>query len=121
VHPDAVNQPDFLAKITYRTTEQGGRRTPAASGYRPQVKFDFSEVQTSTSQLFRDQETVAPGETVVAEMCMMGKDYFAEKLSVGMRFEVREGARVTALGEILEIFNKSLAVEQRHPPAATSK
>jgi len=23
VHPDAVNQPDFLAKITYRTTEQG--------------------------------------------------------------------------------------------------
>jgi hypothetical protein len=47
-------------------------------------------------------------------MHMAGREYFAGKLEVGMRFEIREGARVTALGEILEICEKSLC---RPPPA----
>ncbi len=100
--------PDFVAKLSYKTTEQGGRRGPARSGYHPQVKFEFSELQTSTVQVFRDREWTYPGDVVVAEMQMVGRDYFAGKLDVGMRFEVREGVRVTALGEILEICNKSL-------------
>jgi hypothetical protein len=51
-------------------------------------------------------------ETVVADMYMAGKDYFAGKLRVGMQFEIREGARVTALGEILEIVDEDLAAEE---------
>ena len=99
---------DFVARLSYKTTEQGGRRGPARSGYHPQVKFEFSELQTSTVQIFRDREWAYPGDVVVAEMQMVGRDYFRGKLEVGMRFEVREGVRVTALGEILEICNKSL-------------
>jgi translation elongation factor EF-Tu-like GTPase len=99
---------DFVAKLIYRTTAQGGRQTPARSGYHPQVKFAFSDNQTSTAQFFHDREWVNPGDTVVADMQMVGRDYFAGTLEVGMRFEVREGARVTAHGEILEIRNESL-------------
>jgi translation elongation factor EF-Tu-like GTPase len=53
--------PDFVATLIYRTTEEGGRRTPAKSGYRPQVKFDFVEMQTSGQQVFMDKEWVYPG------------------------------------------------------------
>lgn len=103
-----MDHPHFVARLSYKTTEQGGRRTPARSGYHPQVKFDFSDMQTSTVQSFRDREWVYPGDVVVADMQMAGSEYFAGKLEVGMRFEIREGARVTALGEILEICEKSL-------------
>ena len=46
------------------TTEQGGRKTPAFSSYRPQVKFDFTEMQKSGQQTFIDKETVYPGDKV---------------------------------------------------------
>ena len=55
---------DFIATLTYKTTEQGGRKTPAKSGYRPQVKFDFEEMETSGQQTFIDRELVFPGDTV---------------------------------------------------------
>ena len=59
---------DFIATLTYLTTEQGGRQTPAFPGYRPQVKFDFSEMQTSGQQTFIDRKIVYPGDTVEAEI-----------------------------------------------------
>lgn len=65
-------------------------------------------MQTSTSQFFQGKELVYPGDVVIAQMHMAGRDYFAGRLEVGMCFEVREGARVTALGEILEIRNGTL-------------
>jgi hypothetical protein len=98
-----MNPPDFVAKLVYRTTDEGGRDRPLKSGCHPQVKFDLSDMQTSTSQFFRGKEWVHPGETVVADMYMVGKTYFAGMLAVGMRFEVREGEMVTAIGETLEV------------------
>jgi translation elongation factor EF-Tu-like GTPase len=116
-----VDPPDFVARLSFKTTEQGGRRGPLRSGCHPQVKFEFSEMQTSTAQFFRDRDWIYPGEVVVAEMQMAGKEYFAGKLEVGMRFEVREGARVTAFGEILEICDQSLCrPSPGRPPEDTS-
>lgn len=103
-----MNPPDFVAKLTYRTTAEGGRDRPLKSGGHPAVKFDFSDMQTSTSQFFRAKEWVHPGETVVADMYMVCKAYFAGMLAVGMRFEVREGERVSAVGEILEVCDGKL-------------
>jgi translation elongation factor EF-Tu-like GTPase len=103
-----MNRPDFVAKLVFRRTEEGGRKGPLKSGCHPQVKFDFSDMQTSTAQAFRDKDWVHPGETVIADMYMAGKAYFAGTLAVGMRFEVREGAIVTAIGEILEICDNDL-------------
>lgn len=102
------NKTDFIAKLKYRTTEQGGRQTPAISGYRPQVKFDFSEMQTSGQQTFIDKETVFPGATVDAKIKILSPDYFAGCLTEGMEFEFREGARVIGTGEIKYIVNDKL-------------
>jgi hypothetical protein len=101
-------EPDFLAKLNYRTTEEGGRQTPAFSGYRPQVKFPFSEMQTSGQQKFIDKDIVYPGETVNAEIGIISVEFFQHQLSEGMPFEFREGSRVIGTGRILKILNPQL-------------
>ena len=112
-----VYQPDFVAKLSFTATEHGGRQAPAISGYHPQIRFGFSDMRTSTALAFRDRKTVPPGGVVVADMFMVGKEYFAGSLEVGMRFEVLEGELVAAVGEILEICNDSLSVTA-HPSGA---
>lgn len=101
-------KPDFIATLKYYTTGEGGRRTPAISGYRPQVKFDFEEVQTSGQQVFIDKDIVYPGDAVNAEISMASPVIFKSRLSCGMAFEFREGARVMGTGQICEILNPDL-------------
>jgi len=100
--------PDFIATLRYYTTEEGGRRTPANSGYRPQIKFDFEEMQTSGQQVFIDKEVVYPGDTVKAEITMGSPSIFKGRLLEGMAFEFREGARVIGTGMVIEILNGEL-------------
>ncbi len=102
------NITDFIAKLKYRTTEQDGRQTPAKSGYRPQIKFDFTEMQTSGQQTFIGKETVFPGETVDAKIKILSQDYFAGCLTEGMEFELREGSKLIGTGEIKYIVNDKL-------------
>lgn len=99
---------DFIAMLTYKTTEQGGRQTAAKSGYRPQVKFEFEAMQTSGRQIFIDRELALPGDTLLAEIKITSLDYFANKLTEGMEFEFREGPRVIGTGEIKHIINDKL-------------
>jgi translation elongation factor EF-Tu-like GTPase len=101
-------QSDLIAELTYRTIEQGGRSTPAFSGYRPQVKFPFSDTQTSGQQKFLDKEVVYPGDTVVAEIAIISTEIFEHKLKVGLGFEFRERSRIIGTGIIQSILNKDL-------------
>ncbi|MFY7733540.1 MAG: hypothetical protein ACOVSR_08650 [Bacteroidia bacterium] len=107
------NKTDFIAKLKYRTTEQGGRQTPAKSGYRPQVTFDFTEMQTSGQQTFIDKDTVFPGDTVEAKIKILSPEYYAGFLTEGMQFEFREGATVIGTGEIKYIVNDKLEKASR--------
>jgi hypothetical protein len=104
---------DFIATLTYKTTENGGRKTPTQSGYRPQVKFDFEDMQTSGQQTFIDRELVFPGDTVEAEIKILSVDYFANKLTEKMKFEFREGATVIGTGIIKHIINDKLKKTSR--------
>lgn len=99
---------DFIATLTYLTTEQGGRQTPAFSGYRPQVKFEFAEMQTSGQQTFIDRKIVYPGDTVEAEIKIISVDYFAGHLKENMNFDFREGSRIIGNGQIKYILNEKL-------------
>ena len=103
-----MKNPDFLANLKYKTTEQGGRRTPATTGYRPQVKFDFTEMQTSGYQKFFGTDKVYPGETVLAEVSILSAQFFENQLEMGMEFEIREGATIIGYGIIIDIMNKLL-------------
>jgi elongation factor Tu len=100
--------PHFIAILKYRTTEEGGRTTPARSGYRPQLKFSFEEIQTSGQQVFIGKDTVRPGESVEAEITMVSPHIFKGRLSCGMVFEFREGDRVMGTGQIIELLNAEL-------------
>ena len=110
---EEFNKVDFVAELQYLTTEQGGRKTPANSGYRPQVKFDFTEMQTSGQQTFIDKETVYPGDKVDAKIKILSPDYFADSLTEGMNFEFREGATVIGTGQIKYIVNDKLEKASR--------
>lgn len=99
---------DFIASLTYFSTEQSERHTPAFSGYRPQIKFPFSEMQTSGHQVFIDREIVYPGDTVEAEIRILSVDFFAGKLKEKMNFEFREGSRIIGTGQIKHIINNKL-------------
>jgi hypothetical protein len=110
---DEFNKVDFIAELQYLTTEQGGRKTPASSGYRPQVKFDFTEMQTSGQQTFIDKESVYPGDKVDAKIKILSPDYFADCLTEGMNFEFREGSTLIGTGQIKYIINDKLEKASR--------
>lgn len=94
------------------TTEQGGRKTPAFSGYRPQVKFDFTEMQKSGQQTFIDKEIVYPGDKVKAKakakIKILSPDYFEDSLKAGMNFENRDGSNVIGTGQIKHVIKGKL-------------
>tara|TARA_R110000868_G_C10774799_1_gene755017 strand:- start:565 stop:906 length:342 start_codon:yes stop_codon:yes gene_type:complete len=105
--------PDFVAELKYRTTEEGGRRTPASSGYRPQVKFPFSKMTTSGQQKFIGRDSVKPGETVKAEIMILSPQFFENMLEIGMEFEIGEGPTVVGTGKIIEIISDDLKKNQQ--------
>ncbi|WP_127125097.1 hypothetical protein [Pseudoflavitalea rhizosphaerae] len=99
---------DFIATLTYLPTEEGGRQSPAFSGYRPHIKFPFSEMHTSGQQTFIDRKIVFPGDTVEAEIKIIAVEQFAGKLTEKMKFEFGEGERIVGVGEIKHIVNYKL-------------
>lgn len=100
---------DFIAELEYKL--EGGRTTPALSGYRPQIKFEFDGMQTSGQQKFINRKLVFPGDKVIAEINILSVDYFSNKLEEGMEFEFREGSRIIGNGKILTIVNSKLNKE----------
>lgn len=102
---------DFIATITYKTAEENGRETAAASGYRPQVKFGFEERTTSGLQRFIDRDLAFPGDTIDAEIYLLSPHFFKHKLKEGMKFEIIEGLKIMGNGKIKHIINSELNAE----------
>ena len=103
---------DFTALLKYRTAEEGGRTLPAFSGYRPTIKFEFEDIQSSGVQKFIGRQEVHPGETVEAEIKIYATDYFEGKLYEGLKFEFREGQNIIGTGRILKILNMRLSASR---------
>jgi len=104
-----MNKPvDFIAILKYRSTEDGGRKTPATSGYRPGIRFPFGDMQTSGQQTFINTDKARPGETVEAEIKIVSVDYCENRLEEGMNFEFLEGNTVIGTGAIIKILNEKL-------------
>ncbi len=100
---------DFIARISYKTKEEGGRHIPIFSNYFPLIEFPGLHPFTGGKQLFIDKERVYPGETVNAEISIISVEPFYGKLYVGQIFNVCElPGKNIATGEILEIINTDL-------------
>ncbi len=99
---------DFIAELNYLETENGGRKTKANSGYRPQIKFDFTENTSSGFQTFIDKEYVNPGEIVIAKIKVVSPSFFDKQLYEGIEFNFVEGNQIIGNGKIIEIINNNL-------------
>lgn len=104
---------DFIATISYLKTDEGGRLTPALSGYRPQVKFSFSDIQTSGQQTFIDTTIAYPGDKIEAEIKLGNTGHLVGQLKDRMKFDLLEGAKVIASGWIKYIVNQALRAPAR--------
>jgi translation elongation factor EF-Tu-like GTPase len=102
--------PDIEAEIRFLTAEEGGRHTPARSGYRPQFYYDGHD--WDALQEYPDVEWVHPGETARTLLWFLSPDAQLGRVHEGMEFEVREGARVVGRGRVTKILSLAESAER---------
>ena len=94
-------RPDIEAQLTFLTTEQGGRKSAASSGYRPQFAYDGMD--WDAVHTYPDNESVHPGQTVRVILSFLNPQEHVGKLWPGKIFQCREGQRVVAHGVVIRI------------------
>jgi elongation factor Tu len=95
------SQPDIEAEITFVPTEQGGRKTPAFPGYRPQFYYDGMDWDAAHE--YPDVEKVLPGQTVRTLLTFSRPQIHFGRVVEGMEFLVREGQRTVAHGRVTKL------------------
>ncbi|HEY7154960.1 MAG TPA: hypothetical protein VH575_13445 [Gemmataceae bacterium] len=97
------------ATIRYLTTDEGGRRTGVASGYRGQFHYSGEDWPSDAIQQF--PETIAGSMielgTTVGVILLFPPDRWeedhSERIFVGMPFEIREGRKVVGRGVVTRL------------------
>lgn len=98
---------EIETRIRYLTTEEGGRKTPVASGYRGQFYYDGND--WDGFQYFPDiapTEFVELGKEVRVHVRFTYERWEAihqHKLHVGKSFQVREGSKVVGEGIVTRL------------------
>jgi translation elongation factor EF-Tu-like GTPase len=95
------------AKITMKTTEEGGRQSGFKSGYKPNHVFDLpidlKNLKTYIGDIqFDDQELIAPGETKIVTVRFLKIMEVEKYITVGRKWLINEAAKTVGFGEILE-------------------
>ncbi|MEH3112623.1 hypothetical protein [Pedobacter terrae] len=95
------------AKITMKTTEEGGRQSGFKSGYRPNHLFElpdnFKNSRTYIGDIqFDDQDLIEPGETKIVTVRFLKLPEIEKYILVGQKWFINEAARTLGVGEILE-------------------
>ena len=98
---------DFQGNFTLITTEAGGRKTPAISGYRPHHELHENYLSSGTHE-YLDTEILWPGESSRVKVWLLAPHAYPNCLWVGRKLNVGEGSRVIGVLTITEIFTQSL-------------
>eukprot|EP01115_Flamella_aegyptia_P007269 TRINITY_DN3015_c0_g1_i1.p1 TRINITY_DN3015_c0_g1~~TRINITY_DN3015_c0_g1_i1.p1 ORF type:complete len:463 (-),score=159.51 TRINITY_DN3015_c0_g1_i1:33-1391(-) len=88
----------FRAKVYILTTEEGGRKTPFATNYKPQFFIRTANI-TGTVTLEKDKMAM-PGDTIEMDIELISPVAMQE----GMRFALREGQLTVGAGVISKIY-----------------
>jgi len=108
---------DIEAQITFLSSDQGGRKTPATTGYRPQFSYDGQD--WDAIQTYPNRKWVYPGETVTAYIAFLSPEHHRGNLYPGREFQVREGSRIVATGIVTKVLElDSRKSEPLEPPQA---
>ncbi|MER7985598.1 elongation factor Tu [Streptomyces noursei] len=84
----------FTAEAYLLSTEEGGRRTPLSTGYRPQFYLRTADVVGALD--LGERAVARPGETITATV-ELGR---AVPLEPGLGFAIREGGRTVGAGTV---------------------
>jgi elongation factor Tu len=90
----------FEARVYALPEEEGGRRKPFFSGYRPQFHFRTTDVNGAIT-LPDDVELVMPGDTVTFTVELGQPVALAE----GLPFAIREGSRTVGAGAVTKLLD----------------
>ncbi|MCA9648611.1 MAG: elongation factor Tu [Myxococcales bacterium] len=85
------------AEVLTLSAAEGGRHTPFASGYRPQLHFGATDVSATLD--LGELGSVAPGERAQIGFVLDR----AVACEPGMRFAIREGGRTVGAGFVTEV------------------
>jgi elongation factor Tu len=88
----------FKGQIYCLSAEEGGRKTPFFTGYRPQFYFRTTDI-TGTVKLPDGKEMVMPGDNTE----IYGELIHPIAMEKGLRFAIREGGKTVASGQVTEI------------------
>jgi elongation factor Tu len=87
----------FVAEVYVLTAEEGGRKTPFVTGYRPQFYIRTTDVTGEVKIL--NAEMAMPGDNIQMEVVLIEKVALEE----GMRFAIREGGKTVGAGVVTKI------------------
>jgi translation elongation factor EF-Tu-like GTPase len=113
VEPPPYRRPhrsaDLEVRISYLSTDAGGRKTAVASGIRPDHDFGLTGELHGAQHEYPEQECVAPGTSATALLWLIAPDLQKGGFHPGLRFTVQEGPKVIGYGEVVAVLNKELA------------
>jgi elongation factor Tu len=93
----------FESEVYVLTNDEGGRRTPFFTGYRPQFYVRTTDVTGAITKFTSDEngavEMVMPGDRIK----MTADLIYPVAIEEGMRFAIREGGRTVGAGVVTKI------------------
>lgn len=97
------------ARITMKTTEEGGRKSGFISGYRPnhifEPTYDLKNLQSYIGDIrLEGEELFEPGESKIVTVRFLNVPPIEKYIKVGQKWLINEGPNTLGYGEILEIF-----------------
>ncbi len=101
--------PHLETEITFVPTAEGGRSTPAFSGFRPQ--FFYAGRDWDAEHEYVGVDRVNPGDTVIALLRFPNPHNHVGKFTDGMEFLIRDGPRTIGRGKILRVSDPSLRMD----------
>jgi translation elongation factor EF-Tu-like GTPase len=102
-----ILQPQFIAELRFKTTEEGGRQTPIWSGGFVNAAFNGEVSQWGGKTRFINVECLQPGDVGLAYLTFAFLIETPFKISEGMTFLICEGARITGFGTITKDLRSS--------------
>ena len=95
------------AKVTLRTTLEGGRQTGIKTGYRPNHVFEYKDgkfLNTHMGEiLFDHDKVILPGETAFVTVCFVDIPEMEKYITVGRNWFLHEGGRLVGHVEIIKM------------------
>ncbi len=100
----------FRANVYFLKPEEGGRRTPIFTGYRPSLYFglrgsDGGRLYNDCVITLEGRDQVLPGTKCYARITPFRPELLQDVLKPNVTFEMTEGARIVVRGTIVEVFH----------------